>query len=208
MMMLLPGHVTAAAALVVVTSLSNPPPSTPVPVLEVIKVYGHLATSDCFGSKAPPGSSCQLPLGYLEEELGLSKASSISQEDFGRVMKGTKFQWPLKPHGIDKSLTKTATMNKGAETKVYMDELERRGLYDRRNPTGPLPTSLRPKLNQQLGNEDIDPVVVDRAFAALNGGQQGDLTAERLQETFRGEDALDYYSFLDLIGKESIVWPQ
>lgn len=206
--MMLLGNGAAAAALVLATTLSNPSLPTPVPVLEVIKVYGHLASSDCFGSKAPSGSSCQLPLGYLTEELGLSKSSSISQEEFDKVVKETKFQWPLKPYGIDKSLTKTATMNKGAETRVFMDELERRGLFDRRNPTGPLPTSLRPKLNQQLEKESLDSSVVSQVYAALNGGKQGDLTVERLQETFGGQDALDYYAFLDLLEKESIIWPQ
>ena len=207
-MMIVPGSGAAAAALVIVTTLSNPSPPMQMPVLEVIKVYGHLAGPECFGSKAPPGSSCQMPLEYLKEELGLTKAGSISQEEFSRTVMEATFQWPLKPYGIDKSLAKTATMNKGAETKVYMDELERRGLYDRRNPTGPLPTSLRPKLNQQLEKENIDQYVVERAFVALNGGNKGDLTVEHLQETFRGHDALDYYSFLDLIGKDSVVWPQ
>lgn len=201
--------IVTAAALVLVTTLSNPPPPTPVPVLEVIKVYGHLASTECFGSKATSGSSCQLSLDYLTKELGLTTASSIiSQQEFARAIQKEQFQWPLKPYGIDKSLTKTATMNKGAETRVYMDELERRGLYDRRNPTGPLPTSLRPKLNQQLEKEELDPVIVQQVYTALNGGNNGDLTAERLRDAFRGQDALDYYSFLDLIGKEYIIWPQ
>lgn len=201
----------AAAALVLVTTLSNPPPpTTPIPVLEVIKVYGHLASTECFGAKAPPGSSCQLSLSYLTKELGLVEAeTSISLNDFGQTVQQTKFQWPLKPFGIDKSLTKTATMNKGAETRVYMEELEKRGLYDKRNPTGPLPTSLRPKLNQELETEELDPVVVQQVYAALNGGDKGaDLTIQRLQQAFQGQDALDYYSFLDLIGKGYIIWPQ
>lgn len=197
----------AAALLVLVTTLSNP---SDIPVLEVIKVYGHLASSECYGSIAPRGSSCQLPLDHIVDTLGFkgnTDGSAISQHDFLQRIQELPFQWPLKPYGIEKSLTKTATMNKGAETRVYMEELERRGLYDKRNPTGPLPTSLRPTLNQQLGKEDVDPIVVERVFQALNGGKEGDLTVERLKEAFQGQDALDYYSFLDLIGKESLVWP-
>jgi hypothetical protein len=199
----------AAALLVLVTTLSSPPSA--IPVLEVVKVYGHLASSDCYGAVAPRGSSCQLTLEHVVDTLGFTSPhqhSAISQQEFYQRIQESPFQWPLKPYGIEKSLTKTATMNKGAETRVYMDELERRGLYDKRNPTGPLPTSLRPKLNQQLGQEGVDPVVVERVFKAINGGSGGDLTVERLKEAFQGQDALDYYSFLDLIGKESIVWPE
>jgi hypothetical protein len=159
----------ASAALVLITTLSNPSSIPPVPVLEVIKVFGHLASSDCYGFVSSGGSSCQLPLEHLIYELGLTTTNSISQQEFSQRIKESQFQWPLKPYGIEKSLTKTATMNTGAETRVYMEELERRGLYDKRNPTGPLPTSLRPKLNEQVGQDDIDPVLVERTFAALNG---------------------------------------
>ena len=190
-----------------VATLSDPPQLSSVPVLEVIKVYGSLASSECFGATAPSGSSCQLPLDHLQTKL-FQDTVSLSREDFARIIvTQSHFQWPLKPYGIDKSLSKTAIMNKGAETKIFMDELEARGLYDRRNPTGPLPTSLRPKLNQQLEQEGINPAVVDRVFLMFNGGKPGELTYERLRETFQGKEALDYYSFVELFGKESISWP-
>jgi len=98
-------------------------------------------------------------------------------------------------------------MNKGAETATYMSELERRGLYDRRNPAGPLPTSLRPKLNELLKREGIDDVASERTFRALSGGR-GEMTAETVEEAYGGKDALDYYSFVELIGKENVEWPR
>lgn len=199
--------VAVGVLVIAAATLSDPPPQlSPVPVLEVIKVYGSLANSECFGANASPGSSCQLPLGHLQKKL-FQETLSISREDFARIVKQSHFQWPLKPYGIDKSLSKTAIMNKGAETKIFMDELEARGLYDRRNPTGPLPTSLRPKLNQQLEQEGIDPAVVDRVFLMFNGEKPGGLTYEHIREAFQGKKALDYYSFVDLFGKESISWP-
>lgn len=74
------------------------------------------------------------------------------------------FRWPLKPYGINKSLDKTALMNKGAETALFMQQLEQAGLYDPRNPTGPLPTSLRPQLNAILQQEGLRQATVDRVY--------------------------------------------
>jgi hypothetical protein len=88
-----------------------------------------------------------------------------------------------------------------------MQELERRGLYDPHNPTGPLPTSLRPKLNQVFQQQDSG-MARQAAFEALGGRDDGILTKEALEQKFHGCDAMDYYQFLDLIGKENIVWPQ
>lgn len=178
-----------------------------VPVIDVIKVYGSLATPECYGSKAPPGSSCQVSIQKLEEELGLlSSSSSITQQDFVAALDNLDFQWPLKPYGLnDDSLRKTATMNKGAETRVYMEELERRGLYDRRNPTGPLPTSLRPKLNKVIQSETLDASVSQSVFEALGGGSTKTLTKQALEN--RVGETMDYYSFIDLIGKQAIEWP-
>lgn len=154
-----PGILPAALGLVVTLSSPSttiPPQPEPqeivvttekqidsVPELEVIKIYGKVARTDCFGKKAPPGSSCQIRLQDLEKTF-LKPTNTISRDDFASKLKPLEFQWPLKPYGINReTLTKTAVMNKGAETYVFMGELETRNLYDPRNPTGPLPTSLR-----------------------------------------------------------------
>ena len=50
-------------------------------------------------------------------------------------------------------------VNKGAETRLYMEQLEAAGLYDPRNPMGPLPTSLRPASNPRL--QRLDAATVD-----------------------------------------------
>ena len=100
-----------------------------------------------------------------------------------------------------------------------MRELEARGLYDRRNPVGALPTSLRPALNARLGAEDLEPSAVSLAFRAL-GGTDGRLTAADLERTFRAASEaasgavdepapLDYYSFQALLGQVAqVVWPE
>jgi hypothetical protein len=196
-----------------------------IPVLEVVKAYGSLAGSECYGRQAPPGSSCQLPLADLQKELGIAGSSSfLSETDFLERLEALPFQWPLKPYGIDKSssLTKTAIVNKGAETRVYMEELERRGMYDPRNPTGPLPTSLRPKLNQALNQEKMDPQAASLIFRVLSSSSKSNpnapphknnendanvISATSLKDAFRGETVLDYYGFLNLIGTSSISWP-
>lgn len=202
----------------IILALSSPEVTPPVPVLEIIKAYGTLASSDCFGSKAPPGASCQLPLATLEKELGLamsedttihdSAQEGITFDEFNASLQNLNFQWPLKPYGINngESLKKTTIMNKGAETRVYMDELEERGLYDRRNPTGPLPTSLRPQLNKVLKAEGIDPRVSKLIFQALGGGKSL-LTKQTLESVYGDADTMDYYGFLNLIGKEQVSWP-
>jgi hypothetical protein len=140
----------------------------------------------------------------IERRFEFDKKSTLTEDEFRDILNRAEFQWPLKPYGVDKSLSKTAIMNKGAETKVFMDQLEERGLYDKRNPTGPLPTSLRPQLNRVLQEEGVDPTTSDRVYQAL-GGRDGRLRAEQVKQIF-GSD-MDYYGFLELIGKESITWP-
>mmetsp|Transcript_9348 Transcript_9348/g.23266 ORF Transcript_9348/g.23266 Transcript_9348/m.23266 type:complete len:248 (+) Transcript_9348:121-864(+) len=201
-----------------------PQPQTPysenynannVPVLEVVKVYGKLAGSECYGKQAPKGSSCQINLNDLKQQLS-SDSDSISKDDFEIKLKTMEFSWPLKPFGVDQSasLAKTAVMNKGAETMVFMQELETRGLYDPRNPTGPLPTSLRPSLNKMLQSEGIiDPRAIDQTYEILFGsggvGQKGILLGGGDQDQEASTTGyLDYYDFLKTFGPNSISWPK
>jgi hypothetical protein len=197
------------AAMIGLTSLADAPlPSSfipPIPILEVIKVYGKLAGQECYDQKAPKGSSCQVTSQGIERALDFDDKNTVLTEDeFRERLNRAQFQWPLKPYGVDKSLSKTATMNKGAETRIFMDQLEERGLYDKRNPTGPLPTSLRPQLNRLLQEEGINPRTSDRVFQTL-GGKHGKLAVEAVEQMF--ENRMDFYGFLDLLGKDSITWP-
>lgn len=98
-----------------------------------------------------------------------------------------------------------------------MDELEKRGLYDRRNPTGPLPTNMRPEMNAALDGEGVGEEAVEVVFDALVGDAMGGarsarggrlLTVEELVRTFGGRDAIDYYGFLELVGDSHIQWPR
>lgn len=173
-------------------------------------MYGRLAGSECYGKIAPKGASCQVTSKDIERVFHLvdqedGSSRSLSLGDFQQDIEQADFQWPLKPYGIEKSLTKTATMNKGAETRIFMDELEARGLYDKRNPTGPLPTSLRPQLNALLQRERIDPVAFERIFYAMGGTAHG-IGIKQLHSLVSAHP-IDYYEFLDLIGKEAIQWP-
>jgi len=197
-------------------------------VLDLLRIYGRLAGNECFGRSVPAasGASCQLSLDSAARLLGLvgpgsRGGMSVSEGEFAAVLATRPFRWPLKPWGTARSASnaKTAMMNKSAETALFMAELEKRGLYDRRNPAGPLPTSLRPALDAQIDAEPIDPVAVRIAFRAL-GARAGRLTADGLADTFRAaaggasEDgegdaqALDYYSFQALVGQAArVVWP-
>jgi len=231
---LFPEAVGLAVALIVSsTATEGPQPGAPlpdpgssninsnIPVLEVVKVYGKLAGSDCYGKRAPNGASCQIQLKDLKQRLlssstttttpseididNIDPASSLrilSKENFQAGMEMMEFRWPLKPFGVDgsPSLAKTAVMNKGAETRVFMEELEARRLYDPRNPAGPLPTSLRPALNQKLQAEGIlDQRAIDGAYEALFGERS---------HLGGGSEYLDYYEFLKLFGPNSITWPR
>ena len=182
--MLLP-FIKASAVGLLATSLATTPldatpaKPAPMPVLEIVVVYGKLAGAECYGKSAPRDSSCEATQRDFEAKFQLEEMESLTREEFREKLNIIDFQWPLKPYGVDKSLSKTATMNKGAETRVYMEELERRGLYDRRNPTGPLPTSLRPQLNAALQREGVNARTTDRIFDAL-GGTNGRLEAEQI----------------------------
>eukprot|EP00541_Cyclophora_tenuis_P009417 CAMPEP_0116571178 /NCGR_PEP_ID=MMETSP0397-20121206/17405_1 /TAXON_ID=216820 /ORGANISM="Cyclophora tenuis, Strain ECT3854" /LENGTH=213 /DNA_ID=CAMNT_0004099225 /DNA_START=1100 /DNA_END=1738 /DNA_ORIENTATION=- len=180
--------------------LSDQSVSTNVPILEVIKVYGKVAGPTCFGKTAPKGSSCQATREDFDRFTGGS--SSNSKEQLAAQLNKMDFQWPLKPYGVEKSEYKTAIVNKGAETRLYTEELEQRGLYDRRNPTGPLPTSLRPNLNRILQQEGVSQDAVDLVFDRL-AGTNGILNADFL---FQGRPTIDYYDFLEFLGKKSITW--
>lgn len=213
------------SSVVIAAATADPPATTPttVPALQIIVAYGKLAGRTCYGSTSPPGSSCQLPLSDLEHELGLdpsssSSSSGLTRGEFKTRLNNLPFQWPLKPYGRDslKKLSKTAVVNKGAETAIYMDELERRGLYDRRNPTGPLPTNLRPEMNKVLEKEGLGEDAVDVVFDALVGdagssasaGGEKIVTREELKRVFGERDAIDYYGFLELVGNNNINWPR
>lgn len=178
---------------------------SPLSVKEVVKVYGKLAGSTCYGRVAPPASSCQISLEELEHKLGVETGRRLDRQQLRERLEELPFHWPLKPYGVDKSLEKTAVMNKGAETLLYMDELESHGLYDPRNPTGPLPTSLRPQLNRLLQQEGLEGAVVDRVYDLMQGS--GVVTHESLKSLFLDSNAIDYYEFLKLfLGPETIKW--
>ena len=163
--------------------------TAPVPVMDVLQIYGRLAGPECFGKTVPAaaGASCQLTAERIRETIGVSEA-----EFEARVAK-MPFRWPLKPYGTaaSPSNVKTVAINKNAETAVYMRELEQRRLYNRNDPTGPLPTSLRPALDAQLSRESINPEASKLAFRAL-----------------RNAPTLDWFSFLERIGAEKIEWPR
>jgi hypothetical protein len=92
---------TLGAALSLLLMESPPPsPHRPIPVLQIIQVYGKLAASECYGSKAPAGSSCQILLDKLENNLGITSATttSISRQDFDEALQRLEFRWPLKPY--------------------------------------------------------------------------------------------------------------
>ena len=105
-------------------------------------------------------------------------------------------------------IDETAVMNKGAETRIFMQELELRKLYDSRNPTGPLPTSLRPVLNKKLQTEGIlDSRAIDLTYDAFAGG--GDRATETASlDGEISDEYIDYYDFLKIIGPNSISWPR
>lgn len=190
---------------------AKPTDSAPLPILEVIKVYGKIAGSSCFGKTAPKGSSCQVTRSDFERIMRPSEEDRqsgsndlLSKEKFYANIESLQFEWPLKPYGVEKSESKTAIMNKGAETALYMQELEQRGLYDKRNPTGPLPTSLRPNLNRLLQQEGVSQSVVDLLFHRLGGNSKENI--QSADALFQGREAIDYYDFLEFLGKNSITW--
>ena len=164
-----------------------------IQILELIKIYGRLAGSDCFGASVPAasGASCQLGGKVLQTAVGGSGGGQWSEAQFVEWLGEQPFRWPLKPWGAARSPSnaKTVVMNKSAETGVFMGELERRGMYDPRNPTGPLPTSLRPRLNAAIGAEPIDPTASRLVFRALAGAEAGEatpvLSSDRLARALR-----------------------
>ena len=164
--------------------------TSPVPVMDVLQVYGRLAGPECFGKTVPAaaGASCQLTAERIRETIG-----DESEAGFEARLAALPFRWPLKPYGTaaSPSNAKTVAINKNAETAVYMRELEQRRLYDSHDPTGPLPTSLRPALDAQLSREPISPEASKLAFRAL-----------------RDAPTLDWFSFLERIGAEQVVWPR
>uniref|UniRef100_A0A7S0GCK7 Uncharacterized protein n=1 Tax=Proboscia inermis TaxID=420281 RepID=A0A7S0GCK7_9STRA len=95
-----------------------------------------------------------------------------------------------------------------------MQQLESRGLYDRRNPTGPLPTNLRPQLNGVLQKEGLKGPTVDRLFGILSSSDgDGYVTSQSIDhlaiftdENGQTKDSADYYDFVRLLGEDSISW--
>jgi hypothetical protein len=205
-------------------------------IVEVIKVYGKLAGRSCYGQLAPVGSSCQLTRSDLDTKLfGVSfhdvgtalTTAKLSRDAFQYRLQQQdqlEFGWPLKPFGVagSPSLVKTATMNKGVEARIYNQLLERNHLYNPHNPTSPLPSSLRPQLNQILQQQGIDPNTVDAIYRRFLGTDRKattttsssttttlstSLTREQLDKTlFAQQEELDFYEFLEFLGVDNISW--
>ena len=95
--------------------------TSPVPVMDVLQVYGRLAGPECFGKTVPAaaGASCQLTAERIRETIGDTEAV------FEARLAALPFRWPLKPYGTaaSPSNVKTVAINKNAETAVYMREL-------------------------------------------------------------------------------------
>ena len=205
-------------------SLSSPTTISqqPIDILQVIQVFGRLALPTCYGRMAQPGASCQMTRDDLRQKLGLDNDDdnndSLTAPAFAQKLDALNFAWPLKPYGVadSSSLAKTALMNKGAETRLYMQELQAAGLYDPRNPTGPLPTSLRPQLNARLQQVPIESSTAERVFAALlrsaannnnNNNHSEKLTTAQLDRIFKEKNAMDYYEFIGLLGgADAVTW--
>ena len=155
--------------------------TSPVPVMDVLQVYGRLAGPECFGKTVPPsaGASCQLTAERIRETIGDSEAG------FEARLAALPFRWPLKPYGTaaSPSNVKTVAINKerrdgGVHARTRNKSASRIGnkrttrhCEHRRarshDPTGPLPTSLRPALDAQLSREPISPEASKLAFRAL-----------------------------------------
>ena len=97
--------------------------TSPVPVMDVLQVYGRLAGPECFGKTVPAaaGASCQLTAERIRETIG----DVTSEAGFEARLAALPFRWPLKPYGTaaSPSNVKTVAINKNAETAVYMREL-------------------------------------------------------------------------------------
>jgi hypothetical protein len=96
--------------------------TSPVPVMDVLQVYGRLAGPECFGKTVPAaaGASCQLTADRIRETIG-----DANEAGFEARLAALPFRWPLKPYGTaaSPSNVKTVAINKNAETAVYMREL-------------------------------------------------------------------------------------
>ena len=196
----------------------------PIDILDVIQVYGKLAGPACYGKVAPKGSSCQITRDDLTRKLFGEQQQQQQQfldlPAFQQRIQLLPFAWPLKPFGVDdpSNLAKTAVMNKSVETRLYMQLLQKEGLYDPRNPAGPLPSSLRPQLNallqQQQQQEGLkSSTVIERVYRMLLSSDRSttgrELSKDQLDRFFTetvGRDTLDYYDFLRLLGPNTVSY--
>ena len=91
---------------------------------------------------------------------------------------------------------------KSCKTRVCM------GLYDPRNLTGPLLTSLWPALNAHLQKMGVQSETTSQVFWALSGGKallSGDVDWDRIFGSQDSTAVLDYYEFIQLIGGQNAV---
>jgi hypothetical protein len=98
-------------------------------VLGVIIVLASLPGPLCYGKIAPLGSSCQITSSELKHALGLnhldeSSSLSLHARAIGSSTGTSRVSVASKALRLrrreDKSLEKTALMNIGAETRLYM----------------------------------------------------------------------------------------
>ena len=176
--------------------------ASPVPVMDVLQVYGRLAGPECFGKTVPAaaGASCQLTAERIRETIG----DVTIEAGFEARLAALPFRWPLKPYGTaaSPSNVKTVAINKNAETAVYMRELEQRRL----GITTPTTRGASRLRNRQRLSHETGRSTRPARRASRTDQSRGART--RVPGPPRRANAADWFSFLERIGAEQVVWPR
>mmetsp|Transcript_68855 Transcript_68855/g.217702 ORF Transcript_68855/g.217702 Transcript_68855/m.217702 type:complete len:294 (+) Transcript_68855:47-928(+) len=187
-----------------------------VEVLDLLNVYGRLAGRACFGSTAPEGLSCQLGMEDFDR-LVFRTGEPVSEAAFLEALAAAPPRWPLRPAAARRQ---TALAAKLAEPRVLKEAAFARW-FDRPAEAPrdrELPTAVAAALGSEALPEGAARLVYARLMrggppsrpaAAPTSSPEVGLSRDRVASLLRSQaDAvLDWYSFLDLVGRPWVMWP-
>lgn len=181
-----------------------------VEVLDVLNLYGRLAGSGCFGRTAPAGLSCQLGMEDFDRVV-FRGAAAVDEGSFTAALRATAPRWPLRPAVPPQQ---TALASRLAELRVLKDAAFNRFSTPGYNPSDrELPVAVA----TALASEELPMAAVHLVFVRLAGSGRSSaelprgagLTREGVASMLASLEgrALDWYSFLDLLGRQWVTWP-
>lgn len=173
-----------------------------VDAFDALNIFARLAGPSCFGATAAKGLSCQAVFADFDAKL-FQRASSVSEDEFLQVLGVVPPLWPLKPFGGSQKAT--AAAEKVAEVPLLTVQAMKRGIQKG------APKKMAASLQAKMINEPLPEKptrFIFKQLVKISGSPAGELRRDQVAKWLKlvPNQALDYVSWLKLIGMGNLVW--